>query len=255
MNCFDNVIGKDIRSWKDLKNYKDISLIYHLAAITSIPNNQKEKKVLKEVNVEGTRNISKLGLREGSKIVYISSYIYGFPHYLPIDEQHPKNPTNYYAESKVLAENILKAYNKDFDIPITIFRPFNIFGLGQKEGFLIPTILDQLKSGRIKLQDPMPKRDFVYIDDVIDCLLKAAKYNNSYDIFNLGYGKSVSVREVVNMILSFCDKTIKIDYTNKKRANETNDCYADVSKAKDLLNWKPKTSFKEGIEKMMKQLK
>jgi len=251
VSCFDIIRDKDIRLWKELRGYRNIDLIYHLAAIMNVQKSFDNPLTTYEVNLLGTMNVAELARRENAKIIFTSSYIYGIPQYLPVDENHPKNPTNPYTKSKLLAEEILSAYNKDFGVPVIIFRPFNIYGHGQRADFLIPTILNQLKTGKIGLQDPFPKRDFVYIDDVIDCLLKAAIYNNKFDVFNIGYGESISVREVVNTVISIYNKIIKVEYNNKKRANETVDCFANTNKLQNRLHWAPKITIREGLEKTL----
>lgn len=245
----DSLKGRDIRIWKDLGIYRSIDLIYHLAAKMDVTKSFKNTRDIYEINLLGTINVAELALRESAKIIFTSSYIYGIPQYLPVDENHPINPTNPYARSKLLAENILKAYNKDFNVSVVILRPFNIYGKGQKECYLIPTILNQLETGLVKLQDPLPKRDFIYVDDMIDCLLKAANCKEGFDVFNIGSGKSLSVQEIVNSIMNIYSKDFSVIYLDERRSSETIDCYANIDKAKRILKWLPKTSFEEGLMK------
>ena len=73
--------------------------------------------------------------------IFASSYVYGPPDYLPIDEKHPVKAVNPYMASKALCEDLCKSYARSFDIPVTIIRPFNIYGPGQPDHFLIPKIV------------------------------------------------------------------------------------------------------------------
>jgi len=182
-------------------------------------------------------------------MIFASSYVYGTPKYLPIDEKHPLSAINPYAQSKIIGENLCRAYHRDFDMKIIIIRPFNIYGSGQNENFLIPSIIQQARKGVIELKDPVPKRDFVYISDVIEGYIMSSKYEKkSYDVFNLGSGKSYSAQEIVGKVTALFNHPIKVNFTGKKRKNEVIDTIADISKAEKLLGWVPRTMFDDGIK-------
>ena len=118
-----------------------------------------------------------------------------------------------------MAEQLCINYHKDYQLNCTILRPFNIYGPGQKKDFLIPSIVRQIKeNNKIMLKDPAPKRDFIYVTDVIRALIKAANYKK-FGIFNIGYGKSYSVQQVVKNLVRIHGKKINVTYTNKKRKN------------------------------------
>jgi UDP-glucose 4-epimerase len=84
---------------------------------------------------------------------------------------------------------------------------------------------------------------------MINAYLKAAEYEG-FGIFNIGSGKSFSVKEIVDKIIQVHGKDISVEFTNEKRKNETLDCYADINKAKELLNWQPTISFDQGLKKL-----
>ena len=124
-----------------------------------------------------------------------------------------------------------------------IFRPFNIYGLGQNSSFLIPKIIDQLKSGKIVLDDPNPRRDFIYVQDIISAILLSLEYSSTnYGIFNLGYGISYSVDELVHLIKKAFNSNARIIYSSKPRINEVLNTVANVNKAKiyaaNQLEWR-----------------
>ena len=239
----------DVRNWQKIKEIKDLHMVYHLAAITYVPFSFENPRETYDVNLLGTLNILELcRLCDVKRIVFASSYVYGQPQYLPIDEKHPLQPTNPYARTKVLGENLCKAYYEDYGLKCVVLRPFNIYGKGQSNNFLIPSILEQLLKGKIKLKDPEPKRDFVYILDVINAYIKAGEFDEDFEIFNIGSGKSYSVKEIVNKIVKLYGKDITVDYTNERRKNEIKDTIADTKKAKTKLCWKPKYSIDEGLK-------
>ena len=242
----------DVRDWQKIKEMGDIDMVYHLAAITYVPFSFENPKETYDVNVLGTLNILELcRLRDVEKIIFLSSYVYGQPQYLPIDEKHLLQPTNPYARSKILGENLCKAYYEDYSLKCVILRAFNIYGEGQSNNFLIPLILKQLVKGKIKLNDPKPKRDFIYISDVIDAYIKAGEFDKDFEIFNIGYGKSYSVKEIVNKLIKIHGRDVKVDYKNARRKNEIMDTIADIKKAKEKLCWKPKVSIDEGLNHLL----
>jgi UDP-glucose 4-epimerase len=169
---------------------------------------------------------------------------------LPIDEIHPLNPFNPYADSKIKGEELCRSYHNFFGLNTVVVRPFNIYGHGQNNNFLLPSIIEQSKKGVVTLKDSRPKRDFVHIDDIVEALkLCVVKELIGLEIFNLGSGISYSVKEVVEMVnLQFSD-TLKINYTKEHRSNEVLDTVANINHAQSLLGWKPRITLEEGIKR------
>ena len=236
------------RVMRIINKIRNIDIVYHLAAITSVPFSFENPGETYDVNVLGTLNILELCRScNADKIVFASSYVYGQPQYLPIDEKHPLQPTNPYARSKILGEELCRAYNTDFGVKCIILRPFNIYGVGQNKNFLIPSIIAQLRYGKIELKDPEPKRDFIYISDVIDAYIKAGEFKGNFDVFNIGYGKSYSVKEIVDKIIYLYGKDVKVKYSGERRKNEIMDTIANIKKAKEKLGWKPSVEIDNGL--------
>lgn len=254
---FDYRDGIDIRNWDQIREFKDIDVIYHLAAITFVPYSFENPRETYEVNVLGTLNILELGrLMNVEKIVTMSSFVYGRPHYLPIDEDHPLSSNNPYTGSKLVMEQLCNTYSADFGLDCVIFRPFNIYGAGQNENFLIPSIIKQLKEGKIELKDPEPKRDFIYVTDVIDALINAGNFkgDEKVNIFNIGYGKSYSVKEIVDKIVELHGKPVDVKYTGERRPNEVMDTVANIDKARNKLGWNPIVDLESGLRKVMDEI-
>jgi len=118
-----------------------------LLPLMFVPYSFQEPREMYEVNVLGTLNILELcRLHVIPRIVFASSYVYGQPSYLPIDEAHPVNPNNPYGRSKVFGEGLCRAYYEDCGVSCIVLRSFNLYGEGQREHFLIPSILRQLET-------------------------------------------------------------------------------------------------------------
>jgi nucleoside-diphosphate-sugar epimerase len=241
--------GIDITNQRQLESVKQFDMLIHLAAKTYVPDSYKDPRSFFYLNIIGTLNALELCRKYSARMIFISSYLYGSPQYLPIDENHPVSAFNPYAQSKLICEQLCQSYNRDFHLPVIIVRPFNLYGPSQNENFLIPTIISQAKSGEIILNDPAPKRDFLYIDDFTDLLVKLIDYNNTdYQIFNAGNTISYSVREITEIVCHLINKNIKIKFTNLKRPVEIADTVADTSKAKKLLGWQPKINIEDGLK-------
>ena len=248
--------GIDVTNYNNLAKIPKFDIIYHLAALSYVPDSYIKPLDFYRVNFNSVLNTLELCRKYNAKYIFVSSYVYGNPKYLPIDENHPVVSFNPYADTKIIGENLCRSYNKYFNLNVMIVRPFNIYGPKQTNNFLIPSILKQAINGRIELNDPNPKRDLIYIDDLIELYTSLISYNkSSFEIFNAGYGKSYSVREIVKYITDLFSLKIEVNFLNKIRPNEVNDTIADNSKAKRLLNWSPKIDLPEGLSLIYSDLK
>ena len=252
--------GIDLTNWKQLqdviKNTSKIDVLFHLAAIVFIPYSFKNPRVTYTTNVVGTLNMLEIArMLDIKKFVFASSYVYGQPQYLPIDENHPIQAISPYNRSKILGEELCKGYHQDYGLNCIILRPFNIYGLGQNKDFLIPSIIAQLPSKKITLENPNPMRDYVYIDDVISAYIKTVTYEGTgVEIFNIGTGISYSVKEITDKIINLAQKKeTTISYIHKTRENEIMNIVADVKKAKEKLQWQPKIEIDNGLLMLLKE--
>jgi UDP-glucose 4-epimerase len=246
--------GTDICDWQQVKQFEGIDVLVHLANLTFVPASYENPKKFYETNYLSTLNMLELCRLNDSKLVFFSSYVYGHPHYQPIDENHPIEAFNPYSQTKVICESLCEGYNRDFNIPITVFRPFNIYGKGQNPDFLIPTIIDKAKKGKIVIKDDRPKRDYIHVDDIVEAIATAIESVNngkSINFYNLGSGVSYSVKEIVEMVRGFFDSEIEYLCTNEIRSNEVLDTVADISKIKTELHWQPKISILDGLKSML----
>jgi len=238
-------------------NYSELDHIVHLASMIFVPASWENTKSFYQTNVIGTINLLELSRKMSCPLTYISSYVYGTPQYLPVDENHPISPLSPYNHSKLLAEEACRYYSETFNFPVTVFRPVNIYGPGQNPIFLIPKIIQQTFDSSvesIEVMDLRPKRDFLFIDDFIKAIRLSFEQTN-FDIFNIGTGYSVSVAEILTTILAASGINKPYFAKGEERKNETWDVYADISKIKKQLSWVPNTSFEKGIRKCIEEYK
>ena len=248
--------GTNICDWQQVKQYEGMDVIVHLANLSFVPASYEQPKRFYETNYLSTLNMLELCRLNNAKMVFFSSYIYGHPQYQPIDENHPTQAFNPYAQTKVICESLCEGYNRDFKVPITIFRPFNIYGTGQNPDFLIPSIIQQAKTGKIVIKDDRPKRDYIHVEDIVDAIITAIETENadkSIQKYNLGSGVSYSVKEIVDMVRGLFDTEIEYICTHEIRPNDVMDTIADISKIQNELHWKPSISILEGRTKMVSE--
>lgn len=248
--------GTNICDWQQVKQYEGMDVIVHLANLSFVPASYEQPKKFYETNYLSTLNMLELCRLNNAKMVFFSSYIYGHPQYQPIDENHPTQAFNPYAQTKVICESLCEGYNRDFKVPITIFRPFNIYGTGQNPDFLIPSIIQQAKTGKIVIKDDRPKRDYIHVEDIVDAIITAIETENadkSIQKYNLGSGLSYSVKEIVDMVRGLFDTEIEYICTHEIRPNDVMDTIADISKIQNELHWKPSISILEGLKKMVSE--
>jgi UDP-glucose 4-epimerase len=247
--------GIDVTNFENLKEIPQFDILYHLAAKSYVPDSYLNPHDFYRININSTLNTLELCRQYNAKYIFVSSYVYGNPQYLPIDENHPVTSFNPYADTKIMGESLCRAYNKYFNLSVFIVRPFNIYGPHQTHNFLVPFIFNQAVKGKIELSDPNPKRDLIYIDDLIELYACLINYQNStFDIFNAGYGRSYSVREIVDIIIGLFPSPIEIKWLDKIRPNEVADTVSNNKKAKILLNWTPKIDLAEGLSKIYSSL-
>ncbi|MBA3285016.1 MAG: NAD(P)-dependent oxidoreductase [Nitrosopumilus sp.] len=229
---------------------QNIKHVFHLAGNTFVPKSWDNPHDFIKTNSLGTATVLEFCRKNNCTLTYVSAYIYGSDVVNPISEKYNPAPNNPYALSKQLAEELCLFYSNFYNLIINIVRPFNVYGPGQNSKFLIPTIIKQIKeSNEVKVKDLSPKRDYIFIDDLVDGIIKTMD-NKTSELFNLGTGKSYSVKEIIEMAIQESGKSINVISDDSVRINEISDTIADISKAKKMLNWEPKVSISQGIKQM-----
>jgi len=253
----------------DLKNMdsvtravKDVNVIFHLGALISIPYSYVDPRDYADTNIIGTLNILKAAQEQNTEKVIITSTseTYGTALYSPINESHPMQAQSPYAATKISADKIAESFNKSFNLPVSIIRPFNTYGPRQSTRAVIPTIIYQALTGnKIKLGNLTPKRDFTFVEDTVKGFIKIAESDNSIgETINIGYGETISIGELVKAVEEILGKKLIIESEESKNRPDESEVkllLCDNSKAKKLINWEPQVSLKEGLKKTIDYIK
>jgi nucleoside-diphosphate-sugar epimerase len=222
--------------------------VIHLAGKSYVPDSWKAPADFLQTNVQGTARAIDYCRTSRAHLVFVSAYAYGIPQRLPIDESHPLVPNNPYALSKAVAEQICTFHTLNEKLPVTVVRPFNIFGPGQRPEFLISTLLDQIARGQeIRVKDLMPRRDFLYVDDLADGIVRTLNRPAGLRTVNFGSGVSYSVREIIDVAQAAAGTNLPVVNEGTPRMSEIPDVRADIRLARELLSWEPMTSLRDGI--------
>lgn len=251
----DSAVG-DIASQVTLDKFaqQDIAHVFHLAGKTFVPDSWNDPHAFCQTNVLGTVNVLEFCRKQRIPLTYVSAYVYGHPDSLPIGEDSPVRPSNPYALTKRLAEETCEFYASAHELPVTTIRPFNVYGIGQAANFLIPAIISQVLTDgeEIIVKDLGPRRDYVYLEDLVTALLATLDKPGGYRVYNIGSGVSLSVQEVIDVIQDIAHTRKKVVCDTAVRTNELMDVVADITRAGRELGWYPETSFHAGIENIIR---
>ncbi|MHA7733106.1 NAD-dependent epimerase/dehydratase family protein [Nitrosopumilus sp. S6] len=248
---FVNSTRINLQNINEVLDIKPAETVIHLAA--KIPKKESAWQDYFQNNITTTTNILEYcRIKNVKNLIYVSSYVYGNPKYSPIDENHPIDPHNAYNESKYLGERLCKFYSDKTNLNVTILRSFNIFGESMNQGFLLANLIESAKTGkRVLIVNKNSKRDFLYVDDFVDLILKIINHDWKFEIFNIGTGMSFSFEDIINKIEDITAKKLNLDYTEDKNT-AINEIKADITKIQEKTNWKPKIKFEEGLRKMLR---
>ena len=242
-----NILDKDI----NLSKFK-IDYVFHLAAIGSIiPSIDDPKKYITN-NFNGTLNLlDKIKKQKIKKFVYAaSSSCYGLAKY-PTSENNPIDNQSPYAFSKWSAEELIKHWSRIYKMPYVSIRIFNAYGPRFKTtgayGSVIGVFLKQKLENKplTIVGDGSQGRDYIHVLDVAKAFYLAAKSKYKNEVFNLGYGKIISIGKIVDLLRP--TKTINIPY----RPGEPYRSKANISKIKKKIGWKPSISFEKGFAELL----
>jgi nucleoside-diphosphate-sugar epimerase len=237
------------RGWKAAPR---VEKVFHLAARTFVPDSWNAPAEFYRANVQGTVDLLEYCRTGAIPLVYVSGYCYGVADRLPIRETAPLRPNNPYAFSKVAAEAACRFFSERFLVPVTIVRPFNLYGPGQRRQFLIPHLVAQAldpAEPELTVDDPRPRRDFVHVDDLIVALC-TVPVTAEARVYNVGSGRSHAVGEIAQMVQQAAGTTKPIVARGNSRAEEIPDAVADIS-ALRTLGWRPRIALAEGLRQLV----
>jgi len=240
-----NILEKE-----QLQHIEKVDTIIHLAAKTSATSSMNNPYETYYTNICGTLNILDFARkRKVKRIINISTYVYGKPLYLPIDERHPTNPHTPYNKSKIISENLCEYYSHDYGINIVTLRPFYIYGPLSNSHSFIPIMIRQIKkNGRVFLSQENTKRDFLFIDDFKSLILRILNnFPEGYNVYNVGYGKSIDLEEIIKIIEKILNREINVHYDISIRPNDVLEMVADITRVTNAFDWKPQTDIEKGL--------
>ncbi|GAB4451693.1 MAG: Vi polysaccharide biosynthesis UDP-N-acetylglucosaminuronic acid C-4 epimerase TviC [Bacteroidia bacterium] len=262
-------IQADINDTEKLeKILPQVDYIFHLAALGSVNRSVENPMATHLVNSTGFLNILQLSVKYNIKGVVFSSSssVYGDDEHLPKVEDKTGQPLSPYAVTKITNELYAKVFYRLYQLPIIGLRYFNVFGPRQNPdgpyAAAIPIFIQKMLNN-----EPIyihgtgeQKRDFTYVENVVNANLLAIKsiirkkINTFGEVFNIGCQQSISINEIFNILSQQLNYHQKPIYT-EPRKGDIFQSLADISKARDLLNYTPSIFFEEGIKKTIEYFK
>ncbi len=230
-------------------------IVMHIAAKAGVRNSILHPEEYFSVNVDGTLNVLQAAKENRVKKVMIasSSSVYGNNKKVPFAENDPvENQISPYAASKRAMEILCKMYSQTYGLSVQIFRFFTVYGPSGRPD-MAPAIFTKAIDNRkpIKIFGNLTtERDYTYIDDVVDGLIKALKIDDNFAIYNLGHNKPISLRKFISTIEKLLGKKAKLNPL-PPQPGDVKRTWAAISKAKKRLRYNPKTSIKEGMSKFI----
>lgn len=243
----------DISKKSTWRKLPESDVLIHLAGKSFVPDSWKNKKKFFNSNVLGTKMALDYCKKNNSKLIFLSSYMYGNTIKLPTSEKVSIKVNNPLAETKKRAEQLCKFYSKKHKLKIIILRPSNVYGPNQKSFWLIPELIKKVRKKYITINNLQIKRDLVFVDDLVDAIIKSIYSNHKFEIINIGSGKSYSINKIINTIKKILKKRTFITSKNLIRKNEILKTQLDIKKAKEKLNWRPIWSLESGLRFIIKK--
>lgn len=235
--------------------FQDVDWVFHLAAMADIVPSIVNPMTYHRANVDGTINVLEAARSAGVKrLLYsASSSCYGIPDVYPTPETAPNRPMYPYALTKNIGEQYVMHWCQTYGLPAVSLRFFNVFGPRHRTtgtyGAVFGVFLAQKIAGKpyTVVGDGTQTRDFTYVGDVVDACITAVKSNLSGEILNVGSDNTYSVNRLVELLQG------DIVYI-PKRPGEPDCTWADISKIKRLLGWRPRVSLEDGIKVMLENI-
>lgn len=237
------------------KAMEQVEVVFHLAALISIPYSYQAPRSYLSVNASGTLNVLEAAKQHEVEHVLITSTseVYGTAKYVPIDEQHPLQAQSPYSASKIAAEAMAMAYFRSFDVPVTILRPFNTYGPRQSNRAVIPAIISQLlrKPAQLKLGDLRPTRDFTYVTDTARAISALANCQASLgQAVNIASGQEMTIGTLAQHLIRLLHPQTAIVQDPSRMRPPDSEVFrlcGDTSKLQSMIDWEPHYSLEAGL--------
>jgi NAD dependent epimerase/dehydratase len=236
------------------KAMEGMEVVFNLAALPGIPYSYLHPNETVETNVIGTLNALTAARSAGVKkfVQTSTSEVYGSARYVPIDEDHPKQPQSPYSASKIGSDAIALSFYYSFDLPVAIIRPFNTYGPRQSTRAIIPSVITQaLTSDEIKLGNTDTTRDLTYVKDTVEGFIRVAESGRSLgQEINIGCGFEISIGDLVRKIVELSGRDVRLTVDPQRvrpEKSEVQRLFCANAKAKELLGWEPKYDLERGL--------
>ena len=249
-----NYIIKDLTEFNLLELNFKAEVVYHLICTGLIESIMYPKLDL-ETNAGTIINVLQYAKENGSSVIYTSSgAVHGLieREELPLNEKSKINPNNFYGLTKYVAEEYCRIYNQEYGVKVLVCRLWNVYGYPQRinhEINWIPVVTAFLIQDQpVIFGKGDQTRDFTYVEDIVDGLIKGMKYletNNSFNVINLNGGSETSINELFEICMDVRDENKKPSF-GEKSLGDVPFLLADNSKARDILDWHPR-KVKDGI--------
>lgn len=260
-----SMIREDLRNRAAIEKIfqdNEIDLVVHLAAMAGVRPSIADPDLYTTVNINGTVNLLDACRNSGVKnfVFASSSSVYGNNKKVPFSEADAVDrPISPYAATKKAGELICHTYHHLFDISMACLRFFTVYGPRQRPDLAIYKFACKIMQGEsIQVYgDGSTRRDYTYIDDILDGILKSIDFvctGKRFEVFNLGESRTISLKEMILTI----ENSLNIEAIKEvlpMQPGDVEQTFADVSKAKKMLGYNPTTKFEDGINKFVKWLK
>ncbi len=257
-----NLYEGDILDYDFLENIiknRNYDIIVHLAARAGVRPSIQQPLLYEQVNVQGTIHLLELIKKYGIKkfVFASSSSVYGANKKVPFSESDSvDNPISPYAATKKSGELICHTYHKLYGISINCLRFFTVYGPRQRPDMAIhkfAKLIDANKPIPV-FGDGKSRRDFTYIDDIIQGIAGSMENCNGYEIYNLGESATIELIQLIHLIEDSLGKKAIFDY-QPDQPGDVPITFADITKAKAELNYCPQTPVKDGIKRFVEWFK
>lgn len=238
---------------------EDAAVVYHLAAIGSVPYSYRAPRTFVDNNTLGTLHILEaVRACRTSRLVHTStSETYGTARTVPIGEAHPLQAQSPYAASKIAADKLAESYHLSFGLPVVTLRPFNTYGPRQSTRAVIPQIITQLATGarQVKLGALDPTRDFSYVTDTVAAFIEVGTAPASAvigEVFNCGPGDDVAIGKLAEEIVALMGTqadVVEDAQRMRPKESEVMRLLCDATKLRDRTGWKPALTRAEGLSR------
>ena len=252
----------DITNKNEIKKINgNFDIVINAGGYGGLDGNFKDTNKMYQNQIKGLKNVASFFLKKKIKkfIQVGSSLEYGSVSGIQTEKSYSKNPITIYGKSKLNSTNYLKFLNKVFNFPVVVLRLYQVYGPNQKNNRLIPYIIESIiKNKKIFTTKGDQIRDFCYIDDVTEAIIKCFKSKKTIgEIINIGYGRGHQIKDILKKIFKYFPKykvkrKVKINISSKKQVKKL---VPSIKKAKKILRWSPKISFNEGIKKTINSFK